>query len=211
MMANGVCMDQTVNLMLMGLGTATTNAAIPIGPMPYTTTADTGNNSQTCRIYHLSVASTSVANAQTYCIHGTTPGGGVCGSNMVSNLCTFIGGTCGFGMSSWQFSSAAACMSALMNVSFGNATDTAVNTLACRYYHAGVAGSYGPLSMNSNASTYQLHCGHVLMPPASAGGCGAAMMGNTSAAPTSQNATTSGAFAHSLVVVCAVVFASFCL
>jgi hypothetical protein len=136
-------------------------------------------NTQICRIYHLGVASTNTD----HCSHGSISGGGLCGANIVDNICTFIQATCGFGPNAtWQFADMAACTAGLalsgnsVNVTVGAAGDVSGNTLACRYYHAGVAGSYlsNGGAMGSTAGAMELnrfHCGHVLK-VATAGGCG---------------------------------------
>jgi len=191
------------------------DALVPSGfsaTTPYSVTFDTNQNTQACRIYHLSVAATSPV---THCIHGSVSGGGACGT-YVPNLCYLIGQACGFGgNASYQFSSSTACTTALADITPGSNQITlgtnqdwasTNNTLECRFYHASVAASFAPGGVNSvtpNAMASQiLHCSHVLQ-RSTPGGCGAAgptpsMTGNM----TTNAAVTSGLslFAISIVV-----------
>jgi len=178
------CNDTTAATFIGAVGNITATAAIPTGVstaspyVPYSTTFDTSMNTQICRIYHLGVAAT----LPDHCPHGSISGGGLCGANIVSNICVFIQAACGFGANAtYQFADMTACTTGLalignsVNITLGAAGDMAGNTLACRYYHAGVAGSYltggvaeaAPGAMESN----RYHCGHVLK-VATTGGCG---------------------------------------
>jgi len=208
MAAVAPCNDTSVNSLISQVGEPLVNMMVPIGnSMAYSKYLDTVNNSQVCRIYHLGVAT----GAPSHCVHGAIHGGATCG-DYITNLCTFIGGVCGFGSSSWQYASSAACVSALNNITtdtLGSATDFAANTVACRFYHAGVAGQFVSGSAKANATLFQTHCGHVLA-PSTPGGCGV----STTAAPTAAStapttmAKTSGASAFSLAVSAVVVLAS---
>jgi len=153
--------------------------AIPVGidgTMNYSTTFDTTMNTQVCRLYHLTVAAVN----QVHCSHGWISGGDNCGTR-AANLCQYIGAVCGFGANaSYQFASSSACTTAFAafqgNVTlFGLDNATSGNTFGCRFYHVGVAASYLPGGSNGNANNAMasavLHCGHVLAPFTTAGGC----------------------------------------
>jgi hypothetical protein len=210
-------MDTTVRTFIGAVGNATANAAVPSGVstaspyVPYSTTFDTSQNTQLCRIYHLGVASTDI----THCSHGSISGGGLCGANVVNNLCTFIQAACTFGNNAtFQFADMNACTTALAistTITMGAPGDyvTANNTLACRYYHAGVAASYlATGAMGSGAGALEqnhYHCGHVLG-VATTGGCGAA------AAPVTKPPTAappaSGSAAALPIMACGLVVAA---
>jgi len=159
-----------------GMGETTLNAAVPIGNTgPYHVLLDQAMDTQVCRIYHLTVAGTLPA---AHCSHGGVDGGGVCGNDTVSNLCTYIGGVCGFGTNTYQYATQAACTTAMKSIVTGSFADRTTNTLGCRFYHASVAGQYlgpgGSLSSGTNAATtFQQHCSHVLASTPT-GGCNAA-------------------------------------
>jgi hypothetical protein len=143
----------------------------------YNIAFDTSGNTQACRIYHLGVAST----ATDHCPHGFVSGGDSCGSYK-SNLCAFIGGTCGFGATTWQFASKDACEAALTNSTTNvilagvpGAASGGKDSYECRFYHATVAAGYMTGGINAaaaNAATLkETHCSHVLK-PAGKDGCG---------------------------------------
>jgi len=177
----------------------TVDALVPPGfndSVPYSTSYDTGKNTQACRIYHLGVASTDTS----HCAHGAVSGGDNCGK-LTSNLCAFVGQVCGFGTAKWQFADSATCNTALGSGLTAGVTspvwDPANNTYECRFYHASVAASYkvGGGGANSGASdamtSYQLHCSHVLK-PAAAGGCGVAAATPTAAPANSATSLSLG-------------------
>jgi len=170
------CNNSDVEFAEDGMGETTLNAAVPIGNTgPYHVLLDQAMDTQVCRIYHLTVAGTLPA---AHCSHGGVDGGGVCGNDTVSNLCTYIGGVCGFGTNTYQYATQAACTTAMKSIVTGSFADRTTNTLGCRFYHASVAGQYlgpgGSLSSGTNAATtFQQHCSHVLASTPT-GGCNAA-------------------------------------
>jgi len=190
------CNDPSVKMFISSVGNATADTLVPPGhsaTTPYSTTFDTGMNTQVCRIYHLGVASTDTS----HCSHGIVSGGGLCGASIVTNLCDFIGGVCGWGdNATWQFPSKAQCISDLTTSATNNITmgttvpqDVSGNSFECRFYHATVAGSYRPGGSQGSVagadSLKQFHCSHVLK-TAAAGGCGA-----SAPAPTAKPAPSS--------------------
>jgi hypothetical protein len=198
------CNDTGVQSLIAQVGETLLNKLIPVGPSaPYSKFLDNVNNSQTCRIYHLGVATID----SSHCSHGSVEGGQSCG-DYVPNLCDFIEGACGFGSNAWQYANSSACVSGIKAVitntnSLGNKTDFATNSLACRFYHAGVAATFAPGMSKANPTNLQLHCGHVLA-PSTPGGCGAAA--SPTGAPTTMK--TNGASAFSVAVSAVVVSAS---
>jgi hypothetical protein len=156
---------------------------IPVGNgIPYTASAP-WDNTQRCRLYHLTTASVTPS----HCSHGSVSGGGVCGS-LVDNLCTFIQGACGFGTSTYQFPDAKTCNSTLTAaaITTGVEADRAVNTLQCRFYHASIAASYATGGRQDSATgaaqSMKDHCNHVLG-TTMAGGCNAPATAPTAAKP----------------------------
>jgi hypothetical protein len=200
MAAAAPCLDTHVNMFLKTVGPATLEAVIPGGlsaTVRYSTTYDNDKNTQACRVYHLGVASTALD----HCSHGSVSGNSSCGVSQVANLCKFIGGICGFGAASWQFSSEAVCVTdlALSTAITAGATSwaTSGNTHQCRFYHAAVAGSYlvgGSAANATDAVTQkQAHCGHVLKAPLA--GC------NGPLAPTPKSDASAVSFVVSAAVV----------
>ena len=119
--------------------------------LPAGTTADTSGNTLGCRIYHAEVASQSAGNAATHCPHAGPTGGDVCGS-WCDNYCHLAMTNCTAGNE--LFASEAACQTACAGYSAGGATgDADGDTVQCRIYHLGVAGSNPP---DSNTT----HCPH---------------------------------------------------
>jgi len=151
-------------------------AMIPLGNDVSYNTNLPWDNTQRCRLYHLTTASVT----QSHCTHGSVSGGGVCGS-YIENLCTFIGGACGFGTGDYQFASAKACNDTLQKLAIatGAEADRAANTLQCRFYHAGIAASYASGGKNAGdanaAQNMKDHCNHVLVNSTKAGGCNVVM------------------------------------
>jgi len=78
------------------------------------------------------------------------------------------------------------------------------NTLACRYYHAGVAASYLPGGAQAGATgaagMVPYHCGHVLG-TATMGGCGYVSVAPTPATTTAPTPKSSTGAAAALSIV----------
>lgn len=194
------CNDTATYTFLAALG-PNADAAVPVGSAPYSVNLpDTANNTQACRIYHLGVASTDPS----HCDHTDLTGGDICGTT-TGNLCDIIGGVCGWGTNAtYQYANRAACLAGLNNTLAGTPGDSTGNTLACRYYHVGVAGSFKNGSIQGNATgamdSLINHCSHVIAVPLA--GCAAG-----STAPTAS--MTSSASAVALMVPAALAVASF--
>jgi len=211
----------TIRTLKLFLGLYTTptipDAMVPPGfsdTVPYSVTFDGSQNTQACRIYHLSVASTL---PDAHCVHGSVSGGDTCGK-YVSNLCTLISQACGFGNNeTYQFPNLTACTAGLNNIEVGSnqlktGTDqswaSTSNTLECRFYHASVAASFAAGGANfataGAAANQVLHCSHVLRKSAP-GGCEGVVTPTPAATPTpalANSAFTSGLslFAFTLAV-----------
>ena len=108
-------------------------------------------NSVGCRMYHASVAATSEALAKTHCPHAGPTGGGVCGT-WCENYCALAMGNCTGDNAIYK--DAAECATACGTLSDkGVVGDSTGDSLQCRIYHLGVAGSDGDTSAKT-------HCAH---------------------------------------------------
>jgi len=108
---------------------------VPVDPLAPNYTTGAAGNLDTCRIYHLTVAS----QFDFHCPHGDILGGGVCG-NVVTAACNWIQQACGTTL----FATEAACETPITNafiapMKMGSATDTTGDSLACRLYYATLA------------------------------------------------------------------------
>ncbi|GMV41329.1 MAG: hypothetical protein AMXMBFR64_30450 [Myxococcales bacterium] len=118
--------------------------------LPAGTTADKSGNTLGCRIYHATVAG-QPGMAATHCPHAGPTGGDVCGS-WCDNYCHLAGMNCTGGNA--LFANTPACMTACGAYSAaGLPGDADGDTVQCRIYHLGVAGSDLPDSA-------ALHCPH---------------------------------------------------
>jgi hypothetical protein len=102
-----------------------------------------------CRIYHATVASSSVANAVTHCPHTSSSGGGVCGLQCDNYCYTAMRDGCS-GLNNYK--DTAECNAFCKEFPKGTAFDNSGNTVECRTYHWGVASTSA-----ANAAT---HCTH---------------------------------------------------
>ncbi len=108
---------------------------------------ETSGNTLACRIYHAEVA--AATNPDLHCIHAGTSGGNVCGT-YCDNYCALALNNC----KDKLFSSFQECETACKQLSTqGIPGDTLGDSVQCRLYHLGVAGSQPPLSQN-------IHCPH---------------------------------------------------
>lgn len=124
------------------LAACSTNNKWPDG-----TAGAVSGNSFACRSYHLGAAA---SDANTHCIHAGPTGGGACGS-LCENYCQLAMSNCTG--ANEIYTDNAACMTACEGLTtLGDVGDTAGNTVQCRIYHLGVAGS-----SSANATT---HCPH---------------------------------------------------
>jgi hypothetical protein len=221
MFAASPCNNSHVKTFL-GLYTNKTipDAMVPPGfsdTVPYSVTFDGSQNTQACRIYHLSVASTL---PDTHCVHGSVSGGDTCGK-YVSNLCTLISQACGFGNNeTYQFPNLTACTAGLKDIEVGSnqlktGTDqswaSTSNTLECRFYHASVAASFAAGGANSAtagaAANQVLHCSHVLRKSAP-GGCEGVVTPTPAATPTPALANSAFTAGLSLFAITLAVYIS---
>ena len=122
------------------------HSQIPLG-----TADDTASNTIGCRIYHAGVASGSDELAIEHCPHAGPSGGNVCGT-WCENYCHLAQTNCTEGNE--LYADEAACMSACDDlVDDGEPGATAGDSVQCRIYHLGVAGS-------ADAGGPDLHCAH---------------------------------------------------
>ena len=121
------------------------------GKLPLGAKEDTGGNTIGCRIYHADVASGSAENAATHCPHAGPSGGNVCG-NWCSNYCSLATQNCTG--ANQLYDTEDQCITAC-NSFAADADAGAVDgdSVQCRIYHLGVAGSGG----EEAAAT---HCPH---------------------------------------------------
>jgi len=116
-------------------------AVIPPGnPATYTTTAYTSGNTVLCRIYHLTVAAESAAQAAIHCQHGSVGGMGACG-NVSTNACGLILQAC-----PTMYTDMNTCGNAIQTLINSNKTGnimsmagSTADDVACRVYNAGSA------------------------------------------------------------------------
>eukprot|EP00040_Diaphanoeca_grandis_P019366 m.102203 g.102203 ORF g.102203 m.102203 type:complete len:2059 (-) comp27392_c1_seq4:256-6432(-) len=107
-------------------------------------------DSLSCRLYHLTVAKSSsdVDTKAFHCGHASEDGDEVCFDSPDTKFCTQFLETCG---DNFGYSNVADCKSSVAAMVGGNATDTGVDTFACRQYHLSVA--------LTDASTHCPHAG----------------------------------------------------
>ena len=123
-----------------------TGAQLPLGDL-----ADTDGNTVGCRIYHAGVAGISAENAAIHCPHAGPHGGSVCG-DWCDNYCHLAQTNCSG--ANELFADAAACEAACGGYAdSGEGGDTTGDTVQCRIYHLGVAGSDADTSA-------AIHCPH---------------------------------------------------
>lgn len=134
----------------------TTNYKFPVGNV-----GDSDGNTLGCRTYHAVLA---ISDATTHCVHAGPSGGDACGT-WCENYCYLSLKNCTGGLSH-GYTSNADCLSYCANNTnipkTGMAGATSGNTVQCRIYHLGVAGTD-----SSNATTHCPHAGKV----STAGGC----------------------------------------
>ncbi len=122
------------------------SAQLPLG-----TSEDVDGNTVGCRIYHAGVASTSDENAAIHCVHAGPTGGDVCGA-WCDNYCHLAQTNCSDDNA--LYSDSAACDAACADFpATGAAGDVDGDTVQCKIYHLGVAGSDGDDSA-------AVHCPH---------------------------------------------------
>ena len=121
-------------------------ATLPLGAA-----SDTAGNTVGCRIYHAGAAATDPAAAALHCPHAGPTGGNVCGT-WCENLCHLADTNCTGDNAA--YTDAGACSAACATLaSDGEGGAVSGDTVQCRIYHLGVAGSDGDTSA-------AIHCPH---------------------------------------------------
>ena len=122
------------------------------GAFPAGTAEDTDGNTIGCRMYHAGVAGDSEGDdVALHCGHAGPSGGGICGS-WCDNYCDLALNNCTG--DNQIFGGGEGCLTACEEFDArGEAGDTAGDTVQCRIYHLGVAGSDGETSAD-------MHCPH---------------------------------------------------
>ena len=122
-----------------------TASGMPLGVM-----GDTDGNSIACRSYHAGVAATT--DADTHCSHAGPSGGDVCG-DWCTNYCDLAATNCSG--ANELYADTVTCMDSCALISdLGAPNDASGNTVQCRIYHLGVAGS------DVAGGSADLHCAH---------------------------------------------------
>lgn len=122
--------------------------------LPKGSIEDVDVNTIGCRDYHLQLAVDSPDDAAIHCAHAGPHGGGQCGS-WCDNYCALQQANCGFGPAS-EYATEGACLATC-----GGFVDSAVpgatagDSVQCRIYHLGVAGS--------DAASAAVHCTHAAL------------------------------------------------
>jgi plastocyanin len=120
------------------------------GKLPAGKAGDTSGNTIGCRTYHATVAGKDAASALTHCVHTGPSGGDVCGS-WCDNYCWLAKSNCTAEKA--LYSTDADCASKCNAIkNNGNAGATSGDTVQCRIYHLGVAGT--------DATQATTHCPH---------------------------------------------------
>jgi len=152
----------------------------------YSKDAPESGNTELCRIYHLTVAAESDANAMQHCMHGDLVAGGQCGG-LPNNVCKMIQTACG----TMAYATEAACGAAIGALAQagknGNPMAMAPDddTVGCRVYNAVLA-----LIARKTMQPVDTLCNKIKM----VGGCGAA-------APAPQESSAVALVASSVVAL----------
>ena len=121
-------------------------AQLPVGAQ-----TDTDGNTVGCRTYHAGVAGSAAGMDAVHCVHAGPSGGDVCGS-WCENYCHLSATNCTGGNE--LYSDDASCTAACGGFGdTGDAGATDGDSVQCRIYHLGVAGSDGDTSA-------AIHCPH---------------------------------------------------
>ena len=124
------------------------------GKIPAGAAADTTGNTIGCRTYHATVAGSEPGTTEaTHCPHAGPTGGNVCGT-WCENYCHLAMTNC-TGQNA-IYADSAACMTACAAITVSQSTDAVItsgDSIQCRIYHLGVAGSEGDTSA-------AVHCPH---------------------------------------------------
>ena len=119
--------------------------------LPAGAQTDTSGNTMGCRTYHAGVAGAAPGNDAIHCDHAGPTGGNVCGT-WCENYCHLSQTNCTDGNA--LYADEPACESACGGLNDGgDAGATDGDSLQCRIYHLGVAGSDG-------ATSAATHCPH---------------------------------------------------
>ena len=130
------------------LGYCTTNYGWPSGRA-----GDSSGNSLACRVYHAGAA--KGVDPVLHCPHAGPSGGNFCGT-WCEVYCDLALRNCKDGLQ--VYADRTQCLTACVSIpAGGKANDTSGNTIQCRIYHAGLAGTDAPNAV--------MHCPHVRAVP----------------------------------------------
>ena len=125
---------------------------------------DTSGNTVGCRTYHAGVAATGPDEAAIHCAHAGPSGGDVCGT-WCENYCALAAANCTGDAA--LYATDEACVEACTALPAGGSPgDVAGNSIQCRIYHLGVAGSDGDTSAAIHCPHGAVDGGGVCTPPA---------------------------------------------
>ena len=133
------------------------------GAWPKGTGEDTTGNTLGCRQYHAGAAAEGDADPSIHCAHAGPTGGNVCGT-WCDAYCQLALKNCVGGNA--LYATASACQTACAAMSdAGVPGDTEGETIQCRIYHLGVAGSDWPTSAAIHCPHGAVDGGGVCVPP----------------------------------------------
>ncbi len=132
------------------------------GKIPVGAASDIAGDTIGCRMYHASVAAKSVENALAHCPHTGKSGGNTCGT-WCENYCQLAKSNC-TGDANQLYADDKACMDKCATGAVTGVADAVSgNTVQCRIYHLGVAGT--------DATAAKDHCPHGKFPNDANGPC----------------------------------------
>jgi hypothetical protein len=139
---------QSIDAAFANWATADLLAIVPVGADLATFSTGSSGDTDTCRLYHMTVASVDA----THCDHGSIIGGGACGVPHTV-VCRVFQTACG----TTAFASQTVCEAAMVGYfpnKTGTPTATATNNddVACRMYQAGVALAKRKASATANVA-----------------------------------------------------------
>ena len=138
------------------------------GKLPAGTANDKAENTIGCRTYHAGAAGTDAA---LHCPHAGKTGGNACGT-WCDNYCHLVDKSC-LATKQEMDTDVAGCSAKCKDIkAAGNPNDAAGDSVQCRIYHLGVAGT--------DEANSKIHCPHGKITPAAGTPCAPAAM----AAPT---------------------------
>ena len=136
------------------LGYCKTQGKLPVG-----TADDKSGNTIGCRSYHAGAAAGDPA---THCSHAGKTGGNVCGT-WCDNYCHLVDKSCLMTKNDMDTDAAGCAAKCATLKSDGKPNDAAGDTVQCRIYHLGVAGT--------DEANSKIHCPHGKVAPAAGTPC----------------------------------------